>query len=212
MSAPKHLWAGDWETESEAAKAARAGSAPIALPRAPVVPIPAPRAPARPAPPPPPRPAPPPPAPRGEPSPRLPPRIGAWRARAALALRRARTRAVLIAAVLVAALAVGLALGLGGGGGGNRTVALARVPYLGVQMVSLPGGAVLVQGVVPGSPAAAAGLGSGDVIVALDGHKVASPGDVDAQLAGERARLRILRGGVYLTVGVRLGRASAGAP
>jgi len=211
MSAPKHLWSGDWEAESDAAAAARAAASPpqapgpdAAPPTPAAAPVPGtapPRAPAAPAP------------DRRAPSAR-PRRPGARAAAARHALRRlARPAAV---ALVAAGIAVGLVLGLGSAGGGAPAASVASLPFLGVEMQSLPGGAVLVDGVVPGSPAALAGLGPGDVIVAVDGHAVASPGDVDAQLArmrpGERVRLRIQRGGAYLQATARLARAPAGVP
>lgn len=64
--------------------------------------------------------------------------------------------------------------------------------WLGVDMVSFPfgggsfplGGGALIGEVVPGSPAAAAGLEPGDVITQIDNRRVATPSDVDAALAG----------------------------
>jgi DNA-binding MarR family transcriptional regulator len=63
--------------------------------------------------------------------------------------------------------------------------------------VGLPAaGGLLVVGVEPDSPAAAAELDHGDVIQAVDGGAVHSIGDLERALerAGERARLGVLRG------------------
>jgi DNA-binding MarR family transcriptional regulator len=63
--------------------------------------------------------------------------------------------------------------------------------------VGLPAaGGLLVVGVEPDSPAAAAELDQGDVIHAVDGAPVHSIGDLERALerAGERARLGVLRG------------------
>lgn len=91
--------------------------------------------------------------------------------------------------------------------------------YLGVagQPVRLPEGqrvgtreaALLVVGVTPGSPAAAAGILVGDLIVEVDGHPVESPEDLLDHLSGDRigreASVRVLRGGATTTVPVTVG-------
>ncbi len=92
--------------------------------------------------------------------------------------------------------------------------------YLGIvgQPVAVPahqqaGGAVdqalLIVGVTDGSPAAAAGVLVGDVVLALDGHAVASPEELLDLLRGERvgkpAALRVLRGGTATEVTVTVG-------
>ena len=92
--------------------------------------------------------------------------------------------------------------------------------YLGLagQPVDLPEGqrdqdgrtqALLVAGVTAGSPAAAAGLLVGDVLLAFDGHAVESPEDLMDLLVGDRvgrqAMLRVLRGGVPTELTVTVG-------
>jgi putative serine protease PepD len=79
-------------------------------------------------------------------------------------------------------------------GGGRVTHA-----YLGVstaQATSQPG--ALVQAVQAGTPAAAAGLRSGDVIVALDGSPVRGSNDVVAAISsrspGNRVTVTVRRG------------------
>jgi S1-C subfamily serine protease len=82
--------------------------------------------------------------------------------------------------------------------------------YLGIagQPVTLPDNqkgaegreeALLIVGVTAGSPAAAAGVLVGDVVVALDGHPIESPEDLLDLLVGDRVgrqvTLRVLRGG-----------------
>ncbi len=89
--------------------------------------------------------------------------------------------------------------------------------YLGIagQPVRLPDaqrsddgreGALLIVGVNSGSPAAAAGLLVGDIIVQFDGHPVESPEDLLDLLLGDRVGrsvpLRILRGGAATDVAV----------
>ena len=92
--------------------------------------------------------------------------------------------------------------------------------YLGLagQPVALPEGqqgkdgrehALLVVGVTSGSPAAAAGVLIGDVLLEFDGHAVESPEELLDLLLGDRVgqkvTLKVLRGGalVELTVDVR---------
>ena len=92
--------------------------------------------------------------------------------------------------------------------------------YLGLagQPVVLPEGqrdadgrtqALLVAGVTPDGPAAAAGLLVGDVLLAFDGHAVESPEDLMDLLVGDRvgrqATLRVLRGGVATELTVTVG-------
>jgi len=75
--------------------------------------------------------------------------------------------------------------------------------------------AVIVVNVTPDSPAAAAGLVIGDVIVTIAGHAIAEPGDLLTVLqpdrAGKTVTTSILRGGepreLQVTVGERPSRA-----
>jgi S1-C subfamily serine protease len=68
--------------------------------------------------------------------------------------------------------------------------------------------ALLVAAIRDDSPAAAAGLLVGDVLVALDGLPLASPDDLMDLLAGERvgrpATLRVVRGGAAVDVSVTI--------
>jgi serine protease Do len=96
--------------------------------------------------------------------------------------------------------------------------------YLGIagQPVTLPdvqrgegrAEALLIVGVTAGSPAAAAGLLVGDVLVALDAKPVESPQDLmdrllEAQI-GRPATLRVLRGGAVVDVAVTVGERPGG--
>lgn len=69
--------------------------------------------------------------------------------------------------------------------------------------------ALLVVGVTAGSPAAAAGLMVGDVLLALDGQTIASPEDLLDLLVGDRVgrtmALRVLRGLAVTEVAVTVG-------
>jgi S1-C subfamily serine protease len=73
--------------------------------------------------------------------------------------------------------------------------------------------ALLVVNVTNGSPAAAAGVLVGDLIVEFDGQPVDSPEDLLNLLSGERVgrqvALRLLRGGVATTVTVTVGERPA---
>lgn len=91
--------------------------------------------------------------------------------------------------------------------------------YLGIagQPVQLPDhqradgreGALLVVNVGGGSPAAAAGILVGDLIVALDGEAIESPEDLLDRLAGDRvgrqALVSVLRGGTATDIPVTIG-------
>jgi S1-C subfamily serine protease len=70
--------------------------------------------------------------------------------------------------------------------------------------------ALLVVGVTPGSPAAAAGVLVGDLLLDFDGHAIASPEDLLDLLAGDRVGravpLRTLRGTSSLTATVTVGQ------
>jgi len=65
---------------------------------------------------------------------------------------------------------------------------------------------VLIAGVVPGSPAATAGLQMGDVVTAVDHFKVNSPGQFQSRLStyriGQQVPLTVLRDGKQATVTV----------
>jgi S1-C subfamily serine protease len=66
-----------------------------------------------------------------------------------------------------------------------------------------------VTGVVPGGPAAKAGIQQGDKIVAIDARPISSSDDVSAAVAahrpGQRARVTVIRGGDRRTLTVTLG-------
>jgi S1-C subfamily serine protease len=70
------------------------------------------------------------------------------------------------------------------------------------------GGGVAVEKVMSGSPASAAGLKEGDVIVAVDGQAVGSFGDLRYAVAskkmGQRVEVGVVRGGEKMTIPVTL--------
>ncbi len=98
--------------------------------------------------------------------------------------------------------------------------------YMGVRIQSLDQGlakqfnvpdlnGALITDVEPGSPAAKAGLKSGDVIRKLNGHVVTSPDDlryiVGESNPGTEVTLEILRNGKPMTVRMQLGELQANA-
>src|SRR5262245_28686005 len=70
--------------------------------------------------------------------------------------------------------------------------------------------ALLVVGVTPGSPAAAAGVLVGDLLLDFDGHSIGSPEDLLDLLVGDRVGralpLRVLRGTSSQTATVTIGK------
>ena len=87
----------------------------------------------------------------------------------------------------------------------------ASHPWLGVQLrPGASGHGVVVAKVVPGSPAARAGL-KGDAIVALDGRRIDTPAQLADAVAhrrtGDVVRLSTVRDGAHRVVSVTLGNA-----
>jgi hypothetical protein len=230
MSPPKHLWSGDWQRESDAAARERARQqAPVTAPPEEPEPARVPAAPTRAAA-----------SPRREaartrspsgatpPPARRVPRVHqlADRARAAWTYLRAhltldRTQARLAAIVAaVALLVVGGAYGLdalvGGSSSPNHPSVANANAWLGLQMQSLSNGTVVISSVVPGSPAAAAGLRPGDVISEIDRRPVVAPVDVTeavaALQAGDTIELQLVRGSSTYTTRVKLTARPASFP
>jgi S1-C subfamily serine protease len=75
-----------------------------------------------------------------------------------------------------------------------------------------PDTALLIFGVVPGSPADAAGLLVGDIVLSFDGEPVSSPERLLDALKGDRVGravpVRLLRGGNETTVNVTVAEKS----
>ncbi len=207
MTAPKHLWSGEWEQESEAAARGRerrlaATDAPQAAPDQPE-PTPA----ARPV--------------------RLPaPWLSALARRLAVLARRlagarpsrVQTRTGLIVLAVVAIVVAG-AYGLGRlvGPGASTPAAVSGTPgWIGVRLGVLPTGAVVITGVSSGGPAASAGLRSGDVITQIERRPVAAPVDVTEAIAalqaGDSVEIEALRRSATLTIRVKLSAKPAGSP
>jgi hypothetical protein len=224
MSPPKHLWSGDWRRESEAAARARAQrQPPVTAPAGEPEPARVPAEPTRLAA-----------AQTRSPSGPTPPRARrvprarplADRSRAALAymwahLKLDRTQVRLAAIVAaVALLVVGGAYGLnalvGDSSSSNHPSAANANAWLGLQMQSLSNGTVVISSVVPGSPAASAGLKPGDVISEIEGRPVVAPVDVTeavaALQAGDTIELGLVRGSSTYTTRVKLTARPASFP
>ena len=178
---PKHLWSGDWRSDSDAT--ADELAALRALPR-PVVEE-------EEEPPAPPSPSPPPRAPRARRAPS----------------RRLRTTTMLVLAILVAAgIGWGLTSALGTSKSANEN---GQTAYLGLRVAShaLMGG-LIIRSVDPGSPAAKAGIQAGDVLARIGQVEVHTPGDVRALMLGRHpgddVQLGIERGPISFTTDARL--------
>jgi S1-C subfamily serine protease len=114
---------------------------------------------------------------------------------------------------------VGVAFGLSAvvGGTNESSAGTAAAPaWLGLQMESLTNGSVVVASVVPGSPAAQAGLQPGDVITEIQSRPVGAPIDVteavDALRPGDTVDIQVVRGADRYTTQVKLARRPGSSP
>jgi S1-C subfamily serine protease len=144
--------------------------------------------------------------------------------------------ALLVALVtLLSAGAAYAAVSLLTGSGGQSSAQAGTAPaWLGIEMAStgfggagfptvggFPGGfptgsGVLITEVVPGSPAAAAGLGPGDVLTQIGSQLVATPADVQSAIAGlqagDRVEIHYEQGATLYTTQATLAARPAGYP
>lgn len=200
MSAPRHLWSGDWRNESSAHGedlAARRAQAPQP---GEVESAPAPSRSARPA---------------AE-------RLRAWlratlpHAHLRLRPRYPSSRRVRVAVLvgLLALLGAGVAYAassaiIGSGDGGNdQAAASGYQPWLGIDLYNSPYGGPIVVAVAAGSPAQAAGVEPGDVISEIDGKRVATASEfasaVARKHAGDWVALQFERGTVTYVAHIKL--------
>jgi predicted metalloprotease with PDZ domain len=209
MSSPKHLWSGDWQRDSEAAareRAERLRDQPQAEPApAPAQPHAKPTAATATAP------------PRARPRPRWRPALA--KLRAGLALDRAQRRlvaTVAAVALLVAGSAYGLSALIGGSNDSTGPTLANSGGWLGLQMQGLANGTVVVASVVPGSPAAGAGLQPGDAITQIEGRPVGAPIVVTEAVAalqpGDTVEIQFVRGSAIYTVRPKLTARPASVP
>lgn len=84
----------------------------------------------------------------------------------------------------------------------------SRRVLLGIEMEDAQGEGVAIRRVLPGSPAAEAGIAAGDELLAIDGHPVVTPTEViaivGAHQPGDELQLAIRRAGKRVTVRVKL--------
>jgi PDZ domain len=211
MTSPKHLWAGDWERDSAAAAQGRATRPlPDSRPHAPdPEPAPTPRRPIsepRRLIPEPGRPVPEPRRPISEPQPAAVPRVRKqWRPRIRLPKPR-----IVVLSVIALLLIAGAAYGLTNlGATTTKNASASGTPWLGAGLDSWPAGGALVSSVIPGSPAAVAGLKPGDVIIQVQGRPVSGPINVSEAVSalsvGNELQLLAARGSHTLAMTATLG-------
>jgi S1-C subfamily serine protease len=185
MSAPRHLWSGDWELESTAHAEDLAGR-------------------------------------RGrgeeptEPEPVAPePRRRRLRAPSRRGIRVAAVVGVLVLVVAAAAFAAT------SGSNPTRTPEPAAVtstaqPWLGVHLANASVRGALVSSVVPGSPAAKAGIRPGDLITQLDTQPIQTPAILQSAIGGmqpgDQVDIQLQRGASQYTVHVALASLPARNP
>ena len=91
----------------------------------------------------------------------------------------------------------------------NGRVVRSGRAYLGVRVATIVGGGVLVSAIVPGGPAAKAGIKAGDVILAVKGQPTPTADVLVSVLAdlhpGQTVPVKLLRHGKKLPVAVTLG-------
>jgi C-terminal processing protease CtpA/Prc len=208
MSAPRHLWSGDWRIESSAHRDELAAN------RARTV---APDDSERPAPPPPRR------------TRTVRERMQAVVARMRTLLGRLRRlplgtrrqRRIALVAIAATLLLAGAAYAVTSavvGGSVNPTPAVASGSgaWLGINVASTQQGGVMVVDVFPGSPAQAAGMEPGDVITQINGRQILTPSDVRAAIAGmhpgDQVQLQFQGSGTSYTAKVPLASPPAGYP
>jgi membrane-associated protease RseP (regulator of RpoE activity) len=197
MSGPRHLWSGDWQDESSAHAedlAARRGRVEEPSP-AELEPVAA--------------------TPRES-----------WLRRAVRRLRslpapgRRRVRVALLATfVILLGATAAYAVISDSSSSTKRPASVAGGPgeaWIGVKLANAPVRGALVSSVVPGSPAAAAGIRPGDLITQLDTEPIVAPAVFVSALSGlqpgDRVDIEVQRGFSQYTAHVSLGSRPAHSP
>lgn len=89
-------------------------------------------------------------------------------------------------------------------------------PWIGVELANAPVRGALVSAVVPGSPAAMAGIRPGDLITQLDTQPIVAPAVFVSALAGlqpgDRVDIQVQRGFSQYTAQVKLASRPARSP
>jgi S1-C subfamily serine protease len=91
---------------------------------------------------------------------------------------------------------------------GESTQPSPPIHWLGMQIETVPPQSVVIETVGLGSPAAAAGLEPGDVIVDVNGRAVSASGDIGRSIAGlhagDQVEIHVNRGSTPLTTQLSL--------
>jgi PDZ domain len=194
MTPPRHLWSGDWQSESaeaaqQIAERRRAADVP-AEPRLADAPA------------------------RGPSAlerlwaelrkvklPPLPGRVGVPAALRRADAHRIRSAVVLGVAMLLAAGGAYAAVASlrsnsphSQGAGHRSSPPSGGTAWLGVDTTFFPQAGAIVVNVVPGSPADTAGLVPGDIITEINGHPIQGPNDLQSALAGMRVGQQVTIG------------------
>ena len=202
MTAPRHLWSGDWQQDSSAhaedLARRRVNTEAPTEPEAPAEPV------SRP--------------PRRRPTKnlrRLRERIATVRIWTRRRLRVAALAACLTLLIAGAAYAV-----ISGSSSTNKPRPVATnsgtEPWMGVELANAPIRGALVAKVVPGSPAAKAGIRPGDLITQLDTEPIGASATLVAAISGmqpgDTVDIQLQRGASEYTVQVKLGSHTVGTP
>jgi hypothetical protein len=221
MSAPRHLWSGEWESESESAADEVERRRGQRGPEAPPEDVPTPSKERR--------------SLRRDAARAIAAMLAAWRSFAARAARwpaaaLSRLTAIsprqvgltVLATVAGAAVALGAAALAGGSGGASASTGAPRsgppAAWLGVQTTTSTTAVAgaSIELIEPGGPAQRVGLIPGDIITEVDGQPITTSGDLARALAGkqpgQQVQVEISRGGQTIVIDTTLGSRPPGVP